>query len=78
MPQQNGEGLGWSVYPGKTTKVIWTKDVGKLVLKTEDESREILESHMEHQHTAGEFKMRIGRRVKLLVEGGKITSIKPA
>lgn len=77
MSQKDSEEEEYAIYSGKIIEVIWNENAGKLVLKTGGEDGKLLEFPIEHYNTARDFKMYIGRNVKLLVENGKITGLKP-
>jgi hypothetical protein len=73
---ENGEKEDYAIFTEKVTEVIWNMNEGRLVLETERQGGRFIEFPIEHYNTAREFKMYVGRTVKLLVENGKITGLK--
>jgi hypothetical protein len=67
----------YRIYTGKVTEVIWNQEKGRLVLSIEGEKETLIEFPIEHYNTARDLKTHMGSNVKLLVENGKITGLKP-
>ncbi len=74
MEKKNNEAEDYAIYTGKVAEVIWNEDGGKLLLETEGK---LIEFPIEHYNTVKDFELYTGRNVKLLVENGKITGLKP-
>lgn len=76
MEKKENEKDEYTIYTGKVTEVIWNQDRGKLVLSIE-EKKETVKFPIEHYNTARDLKRFMGSNVKILIENGKITGLKP-